>query len=117
MNRKRQHTNFGDGGCNMEKKNSMLKNIPEPWAIEIDEIDGYQFEELIAKIMKKKGYENIRVTPKSKDVGKDIVMESQEGEIILVECKHQSFVGRPVIQKLQGAMSHEEKKHREKEVR
>ena len=70
-----------------------------------------------ALLMKKKGYENIRVTPKSKDVGKDIVMESQEGEIILVECKHQSFVGRPVIQKLQGAMSHEEKKHREKEVR
>jgi len=83
----------------------------------LDSLDGYQFEELIAKIMKKKGYENIRVTPKSKDGGKDIVMENPEGDIILVECKHQNFVGRPVIQKLQGAMNHEEEKHSEKEVK
>lgn len=83
----------------------------------LDGIDGYQFEELIAKIMKKKGYEKIRVTPKSRDVGKDIIMESPEGNIILVECKHQSFVGRPVIQKLQGAMNHEERQHTNKEVK
>lgn len=83
----------------------------------IDDLDGYQFEELIAKIMKKKGYENIRVTSKSKDMGKDIVMDSSDGERILVECKHQKFVGRPVIQKLQGAINFEETRNPEKEVK
>ncbi|MCD4666664.1 restriction endonuclease [archaeon] len=84
---------------------------------EIDNLDGYQFEELIAKIMKKKGYENIKVTPKSRDEGKDILMENLEGDLILVECKHQKFVGRPVIQKLQGAMNFEEMKNPNKEVK
>ncbi len=82
----------------------------------IDGLDGYQFEELVAKIMKKKGYKDIKVTSKSRDVGKDIIMKNQKGEIILVECKHQNFVGRPVIQKLQGAMSHEGDLHQSKEV-
>ena len=83
----------------------------------LDGLDGYQFEELIAKIMKKKGFEKIRVTSKSHDVGKDIIMEDSKGNIILVECKHQNFVGRPVIQKLQGAMNHEEDRHSNKEVK
>lgn len=82
----------------------------------IDDLDGYQFEELVAKIMKKKGYENIRVTSKSKDMGKDIVMENSEGKRILVECKHQKFVGRPVIQKLQGAINFEETRNPDQEV-
>lgn len=88
-------------------KNKLLK---------LDGLDGYQFEELIAKIMKKKGYENVKVTPKSRDMGKDIIMKNSKGEVVLVECKHQSFVGRPIIQKLQGAMNYEEQKS-QKEVK
>lgn len=34
-------------------------------------------------------------------------MESSDGNVLVVECKHQSSVGRPVVQKLQGAMIHE----------
>lgn len=83
----------------------------------LDGLDGYQFEELIAKIMKKRGYQNIRVTQKSHDVGKDIIMEGHNDEIVLVECKHQHFVGRPIIQKLQGAMNHEEMQHPDKEIK
>ena len=83
----------------------------------LDGLDGYQFEELIAKIMKKKGYDKIKVTPKSRDGGKDITMENSKGETILVECKHQSFVGRPIIQKLQGAINHEENQNPDKEVK
>ncbi len=86
-------------------------------AIKLDGLDGYQFEELIAKIMKKAGYDKIRITPKSRDVGKDIIMEGSEGEIVLVECKHQKFIGRPVIQRLQGAINHEENQHPDKKVR
>jgi len=83
----------------------------------IDDLDGYQFEELVAKIMKKKGYRNIKITSKSKDMGKDIVMESLEKEIVLVECKHQRFVGRPVTQKLQGAINFEETKNPNRDVK
>lgn len=83
----------------------------------LDGLDGYQFEELTAKIMKKKGYEKIKVTPKSRDGGKDITMENSKGETILVECKHQKFVGRPIIQKLQGAINHEENQNPSKQVK
>lgn len=83
----------------------------------LDGLDGYQFEELIAKIMKRKGYQNIEVQPYSNDIGKDIIMDGTKGERILVECKHQQFVGRPIIQKLQGAMNHEETQHPDKNVR
>ena len=75
----------------------------------IDELDGYQFEDLVAKIMKKQGYRNIQVTNRSGDFGKDIIMEDSRDNIFIIECKHQKNVGRPVIQKLQGAMQHEEK--------
>jgi restriction system protein len=75
----------------------------------IDELDGYQFEDLVAKIMKKQGYRNIQVTNRSGDFGKDIIMEDSLENIVIIECKHQKNVGRPVIQKLQGAMQHEEK--------
>ena len=83
----------------------------------LDGLDGYQFEELIAKIMKKKGYLNINVTSKSRDQGRDIIMESPKGETILVECKHQQFVGRPIIQKLQGAMNYDETQNPDKDVK
>lgn len=83
----------------------------------LDGLDGYQFEELVAKIMKKKGYLNIDVTSKSRDQGRDIIMESPKGEIVLVECKHQQFVGRPIIQKLQGAMNYDETQNPDKEVK
>jgi len=89
----------------------------EAKSLMLDGLDGYQFEELIAKIMKKRGYGEIEVTQKSHDVGKDIIMRGPNDEIVLVECKHQNFVGRPIIQKLQGAMNHEEGKNPGKEVK
>lgn len=85
--------------------------------LDIGELDGYQFEELVAKIMKRRGYQNIKVTQKSKDTGKDILMNDLNGDIIVVECKHQKFVGRPIVQKLQGAMNHEEACHQNKRIK
>lgn len=83
----------------------------------LDGLDGYQFEELVAKIMKRKGYLNINVQQYSGDMGKDIIMEDAKGNTILIECKHQHFVGRPIVQKLQGAMNHEQTQNPKKEVR
>jgi hypothetical protein len=56
--------------------------------------------------MKKLDYENIKITPKSRDSGKDIIMTFRNFPVV-VECKHQKFVGRPIIQKLHSAMLHE----------
>jgi len=76
----------------------------------VDLLNGYDFEDLVARIMKKVGYKDIVLTPKSNDKGKDIIMkfhDEKESYPVIVECKHQNFVGRPVVQKLQGAMLHE----------
>ncbi|MBI2042955.1 restriction endonuclease [Candidatus Pacearchaeota archaeon] len=86
-------------------------------SLNLDSLDGYEFQELITKIMQKRGYKQSRATPKSKDLGKDIIMENQKGDAIIIECKHQNLVGRPVIQKLQGAMSHEEKQEQKNKVK
>lgn len=48
----------------------------------------------------------------SNDKGKDVVVE-RDGVRYVVECKHQDAVGRPVIQKLQGAMSDESRSYDE----
>lgn len=82
----------------------------------IDNLDGYQFEELVAKIMKRRGYHILSIA-KSRDIGKDILMDAPNGDRIVVECKHQKFVGRPVVMKLQGAIDHEETLHPNKEVK
>lgn len=76
-------------------------------SLNIDNLDGYDFEDLCARIFRKVGYTNVKVTQRSNDMGKDILMTSSEGYPVVVECKHQHFVGRPIIQKLQGAMVHE----------
>ncbi len=79
----------------------------------LDTLNGYDFEDLVARIMKKVGYKDIILTPKSNDKGKDIIMnfeDKNKSYPVVVECKHQNFVGRPVVQKLQGAMLHEKKR-------
>ena len=83
----------------------------------LEDLDGYEFEELVASIMKKKGFKNVRVTKRSGDEGKDILMEDSEGILVVVECKNNKSVGRPVIQKLQGAMAHEQRKNQGKSVK
>ncbi|AKB59001.1 restriction endonuclease [Methanosarcina barkeri] len=73
-------------------------------------INGFEFEELVADIFRKKGFKNVVVTPRTNDGGKDIIMDevSPSGEIIkaVVECKHhKTGIGRPVVQKLHSAVS------------
>jgi restriction system protein len=78
---------------------------------DLDVLDGYEFEEFVARLLRKMGYENVKVTQRSGDKGKDILATSNSGKNhkypVVVECKHQKSVGRPVIQKLQGALLHE----------
>lgn len=73
---------------------------------ELDSLDGFEFEEFVARVFSKRGYEDVEVKEATSDKGKDIVMNKGTVRYV-VECKHQESVGRPVVQKLQGAMAHE----------
>lgn len=74
--------------------------------IYLDTLDGFEFEEICAKIIEKLGWGKVNITPKARDGGKDLIVESPNSEIIYVECKHQPHIkiGRPVIQKLHSAI-------------
>lgn len=73
----------------------------------LDELSGFEFEDTMEQAFKKQGYQNVRQTPKTGDEGRDILMEETVNgreRAIVVECKHQSEVGRPVVQKLHSAI-------------
>jgi len=75
----------------------------------LDELSGFEFEETMASVFRKQGYEDVQVSRKTADKGRDIIMQetvasSHKGAVI-VECKHTDVVGRPVIQKLDSAVS------------
>ena len=73
---------------------------------QIMEMSPREFEHYIAHLLNRLGYTNIVQTPYSNDGGKDIVCKKRE-VIYYVECKHYSPenpIGRPMIQKLAGAM-------------
>lgn len=72
----------------------------------VDELDGFEFEDLMVDIFRKMGYQNVRQTTRTSDEGRDILMENiTDGRRhgVVVECKHTDSVGRPVIQKLHSA--------------
>lgn len=76
----------------------------------LENLDGFEFEELVADIFRKKGFKNVIVTPRTNDGGKDITMDevASSGEVskVVVECKHhKNGIGRPVVQKLHSAVS------------
>jgi len=81
----------------------------------LDDITGFEFEELMRDVFRQMGYENVVVSTKTADKGKDIVMRELLEEIdrdgnrrereVVVECKHTATVSRPVVQKLHSAVS------------
>jgi len=74
----------------------------------LDELSGFEFEDLIEDVFRNLGYENVRQAEKTADEGRDVMMEevvdgTRRG--IVVECKHTATVGRPVVQKLHSAIA------------
>lgn len=56
----------------VSKKDNMYKSIQESLT-NIDNLDGIQFENYFAKLLKKIGYNNVQVTKSSGDYGTDII--------------------------------------------
>lgn len=74
----------------------------------LDEVSGHEFEDVIEDVFRNLGYQNVKQSKKTGDEGRDILMEEiidGQRRGVVVECKHQQTVGRPVVQKLHSAVS------------
>jgi restriction endonuclease Mrr len=74
----------------------------------LDDLSGFEFEDVIEDVFRNLGYENVRQAERTADEGRDILMEEVvDGtrRAIVVECKHTGTVGRPVVQKLHSAIA------------
>ncbi len=74
----------------------------------LDELSGYEFEDLMEDVFRHQGYENVRQSRKTADEGRDVLMEEivdGRRRAVVVECKHTATVSRPVVQKLHSAMA------------
>ena len=74
----------------------------------LDDLSGFEFEDVIEDVFRNLGYENVRQATKTADEGRDILMdEAVDGtrRAVVVECKHTNSVGRPVVQKLHSAIA------------
>jgi len=74
----------------------------------LDDLSGFEFEDLMEDVFRTLGYENVRQAEKTADEGRDILMEEVvDGarRAVVVECKHTASVGRPVVQKLHSAIA------------
>ncbi|MEZ3145615.1 restriction endonuclease [Halobaculum sp. MBLA0143] len=74
----------------------------------LDDLSGFEFEDLMEDVLRNLGYENVRQASKTADEGRDVLMEevvdgTRRG--VVVECKHTGTVGRPVVQKLHSAVA------------
>jgi restriction endonuclease Mrr len=74
----------------------------------LDDLSGFEFEDLMEDVFRNLGYENVRQAEKTADEGRDVLMEEVVNgtrRAIVVECKHTGAVGRPVVQKLHSAIA------------
>lgn len=109
----------------IKKENKLLKQLKvrDLWLIKerIKMMDHRDFEFCISTLYSMLGYKT-ETTRATKDGGKDIVIQDENGEFIFVECKHwkdcvrddideeneysRSAIGQDVCQKLRGAMDY-----------
>lgn len=84
------------------KKTKKKTHIPKS----VSEMDGYQFEEYVARQLVKAGYTNVNVTQKSGDYGADILARCN-GKKVCVQCKkYKNTVGIEAVQQVIGAMAY-----------
>jgi restriction endonuclease Mrr len=74
----------------------------------LDDLSGFEFEDLMEDVFRNLGYENVRQADRTADEGRDVIMEEVVDGMrraVIVECKHTDTVGRPVVQKLHSAIA------------
>jgi restriction system protein len=73
--------------------------------VSLDDMDWFEFEQFVAHLFERLGLGKTKEIRKGRDAGKDIILRSSQG-LVIVECKHhpKGSVGRPVVQKLHSAV-------------
>lgn len=86
-----------------EESNKSASDFHE--TVVLETLDGFEFEKLCARILQKLNYGTVEIMPYVGDGGRDLLVHSPEG-LIVVECKHQphTSIGRPIVQKLHSAV-------------
>ncbi|GAH32228.1 unnamed protein product, partial [marine sediment metagenome] len=70
-----------------------------------DDLNPYEFENMVAQMLHCKGWKNVELTSRSADKGRDIIGYDKKGRKVYIEVKqHQKKIGRPIIQKLHSIM-------------
>ena len=76
-----------------------------PETIFLDTMDGFGFEQACERIFSKAGWGKVTRLGGVADGGRDLIIETTNGEKIIVECKfYAGTVGRPIVQKLHSAV-------------
>ncbi len=73
--------------------------------ISLDDMDWFEFEHFTAHLFQKLGFGKPEEIQKGSDCGRDVIIHSPSGDLIIIECKHhpKSTIGRPTVQKLHSA--------------
>ena len=68
----------------------------------IDDMDGYEFEDFLVELFKKRGYE-VQATRKGKDQGADLFVESFGKKMVIQAKNYQGTVGNKAVQEAHAA--------------
>lgn len=82
--------------------------------IDLDTMEGHEFEYYCAELLRKRGFEEVEVTPGSKDYGVDILAE-KDGVSYAIQCKRyaapvgvkaiqEAYAGRDYYDKMVGVV-------------
>ena len=83
-----------------------VDSVDKPAEIEIDDMDGWQFEEYCSKLLTKNGFERVMVTSGSGDQGIDIIAY-KDGIKYGIQCKlYKSDVGNKAVQEAYSGKSY-----------
>ena len=74
--------------------------------VSLDDMDGFEFERFVAHLFERLGFGKAEEILKTGDAGRDIIIRTPDGGLIIIECKHhpKGTIGRPVVQKLHSAV-------------
>lgn len=66
---------------------------------DVDNMDGFEFEEFCCELLRHNGYKNVRRTQASGDYGLDVIATTSDGFVCGIQCKnYQSSVGIAAVQ-------------------
>lgn len=81
----------------MSKDTSKLAN----YLNHFESLSPQEFEDMVAEMFRCKGWENVRITSRTADKGRDVIGYNLDGYEVIIEVKlHKNNIGRPVVQKL-----------------